>query len=886
MNLSPEQRASVTTESRKALVLAGAGSGKTRVLIGRIAHLVENCQASPSEILALTFTRKAAGEMRERLHQRLGPSAYGATMGTMHAVALAQIKRFCEYLGLRRGITVYSEWEESVLLKDAARELGLWNGKNWKGVKAGQVKDCFNAYYAKGEEPGDMDPCAGMFRHFITRCRENNALTYGGLLTGFRLLLRQLQTSWLGWKHLLVDEAQDLDPLQWALVNDLAGHCMASLFVVGDVSQCQPLDTLVDTPSGPRMIGLLKDGDEVRAWCRHSQITSKVRRVKTWKRDYVGDLYHVTVGDKTTRATPGHKFVVRWANKSTEQYAVYIMYREDLGYRIGWCQVFCKSGWFHAGGRARIERADKLWILDVFKTKEQASAAESVLSVKYQIPTVTFEPPRNTVLYTADIIKLIFSETREVCRAEECLRDLGRNPDYPIWPRPEHAGFHRVGGKSMLFVCTASNLIPGLMSVPMPGREEWGRITSVSQEAYSGVVCSLDVEEDHNYIADGIVTLNSIYEWRGAVPEYLVEHAGEFDLFRLEDNYRSHPAVVQAANRLIEHNSLRLPLEMKPKRDGKPYETAYGVFDGGVSVQHELDSKELAGAVHIMEDHGRIAILARTHVLLQALSRELDAREVPHLYVGQKAALTNSEPFRRFHAFLKLLVNPHDNFAFMLARELFGISDEQYADIRATAAAQGQSHLQAWITWHISDNLLQRLYMRDAQGWREPRIASFIWELRDTLTIESRQSEDMAPAADFIRAWAEKAGPNATVQDYLDWLATYDIQDELDGQDPDRLTLCTVHAAKGLEWPVVIVAGVNEGILPGKQSLTDPRELEAERRLAYVAWTRARDLLVLAVRPETTTKPAAEEGQPPRVYHNPVSRFVAESGLPVPHAEG
>lgn len=616
MNLSPEQHAAVTTESRKALVLAGAGSGKTRVLVERIAHLVEHCQASPSEILALTFTRKAAGEMRERLAQRLGPQAFRATLGTMHAVALAQIKRFCEYLGLRRGITVYSEWEESTLLKDAARELGLWNGKVWKGIKAGEVKATFAAYYQKGEEPGYLDPCRDLFKHFITRCKENNALTFGGLLVGLRLLLRQLPAAWLGWKYILVDEAQDLDPLQWSLVRELAEHCGASLFVVGDVSQ-------------------------------------------------------------------------------------------------------------------------------------------------------------------------------------------------------------------------------------------------------------------------------SIYEWRGAAPAYLVDHAGEFDLYRLEDNYRSHPSIVAAANRLIEHNSLRLPLEMKAKREGLP--------PNGAQVWRNLDSANLAQLLAETQIHtpgytmGDTAVLARTHVLLQKLSQELDARGVPHVYIGQKAALTNSEPFRRFTAFLKLAVNPHDNFAFMLVREFFGISDEKYADLRATAAAQGQSHLQAWITWHVSDNLLQRLYMRDANGgFRTTKLGFNLADLRDILVIEHRMQEDMEPAVDFALAWAKTAGPNATVQDYLDWLATYDIQDELDGQEADRLTLCTVHAAKGLEWPVVIVAGVNEGLLPSKQALGDPREIEAERRLAYVAWTRARDLLILAVRPEVTTKPAAEKGKPPRTYRNPVSvsRFVAESGLSHPPAEG
>ena len=88
--LDPDQLAAVTTKAGRALVLAGAGSGKTRVLTERIAYLIEECKASPSEIVAVTFTRKAAAEMRERLLKRIGNKAYGVTMGTMHALEIGR----------------------------------------------------------------------------------------------------------------------------------------------------------------------------------------------------------------------------------------------------------------------------------------------------------------------------------------------------------------------------------------------------------------------------------------------------------------------------------------------------------------------------------------------------------------------------------------------------------------------------------------------------------------------------------------------------------------------------------------------------------------------------------------------------------------------------
>ena len=86
------------------------------------------------------------------------------------------------------------------------------------------------------------------------------------------------------------------------------------------------------------------------------------------------------------------------------------------------------------------------------------------------------------------------------------------------------------------------------------------------------------------------------------------------------------------------------------------------------------------------------------------------------------------------------------------------------------------------------------------------------------------------------------------VQEYLDWLTLYDTQDEIK-EEPKKLQLMTIHASKGLEWDMVIIAGMNNGILPSFRSKNSLSELESERRLAYVAYTRARDFLILTSRP-------------------------------------
>jgi len=122
----------------------------------------------------------------------------------------------------------------------------------------------------------------------------------------------------------------------------------------------------------------------------------------------------------------------------------------------------------------------------------------------------------------------------------------------------------------------------------------------------------------------------------------------------------------------------------------------------------------------------------------------------------------------------------------------------------------------------------------------------------------------------FIGAWLEN-NPNGTIKEYLDWLAIYDFQDEIE-EETEKVQLMTIHAAKGLEFPAVIIAGCNEGILPSKQALGSG-DIEEERRLMYVALTRAKDIAIIAVRPEEKTR---ENGH---VDENPRTRFIAEMNL-------
>ena len=173
-------------------------------------------------------------ELKERLEARVGSRARHMTVGTIHAVGLRYLRRFGELVGLKPdNITVYGEWEERFLLRETAGDLGLYNGKSWK-VPKGKIDEAFAGYYQKGVEPEEDHPAYGLFKEFIRRCTENNALTHGGILIGFDLLL-PLIARYLNIKHLFVDEVQDIDPLQWQIIGRFKTFLGSELFAVGDI---------------------------------------------------------------------------------------------------------------------------------------------------------------------------------------------------------------------------------------------------------------------------------------------------------------------------------------------------------------------------------------------------------------------------------------------------------------------------------------------------------------------------------------------------------------------------------------------------------------------------------------------------------------------------
>ncbi len=244
--LNDEQRRAVTHRDGPLLILAGAGSGKTRVLTHRVAWLVREGLARPDHILAVTFTNKAAREMRQRLTSLLGsdPGAQGMWVGTFHATCARMLRRDGPLVGLERSFAVFDEADQRSLLRQALAELGFGEREFSPGAVMAAIsrsKESLLDADAQASAAGDrLERIAARVRaRYDELLRENNAVDFDDLLLfGVRLLEQPgARERWQEkFQHVLVDEFQDTNEAQHVFVRLLAeGH--RQLAVVGDDDQ-------------------------------------------------------------------------------------------------------------------------------------------------------------------------------------------------------------------------------------------------------------------------------------------------------------------------------------------------------------------------------------------------------------------------------------------------------------------------------------------------------------------------------------------------------------------------------------------------------------------------------------------------------------------------
>ncbi|SEF83973.1 DNA helicase-2 / ATP-dependent DNA helicase PcrA [Caloramator fervidus] len=243
--LNKEQRDAVTTVEGPLLILAGAGSGKTRVLTYRIAYLIEK-GIKPESILAITFTNKAADEMRERVINLVGEKAKNMWISTFHSACVKILRRDIERLGFGKNFVIYDVSDQEKLMKEVLKELDL-NEKNFpiKDIlnKIGSLKDRLideKSFYKMSNSFKDKK-VAEAYLLYQKKLKQNNALDFDDIIFKtielFRTYEDVLKYYQSRFKYILVDEYQDTNRAQYELVNLLAKE-HRNLCVVGDDDQC------------------------------------------------------------------------------------------------------------------------------------------------------------------------------------------------------------------------------------------------------------------------------------------------------------------------------------------------------------------------------------------------------------------------------------------------------------------------------------------------------------------------------------------------------------------------------------------------------------------------------------------------------------------------
>ena len=248
--LNPAQRAAVESYQSPSLIIAGAGSGKTRVLTTRIAYML--AQGVPAySILALTFTNKSANEMRERIEKMVGPQSRYICMGTFHSVFSRILRDNAEVLGYPKEYTIYDSSDAKNLVKTIVKDMRLPDDKYKPNVIASRISMAKNnlitpgAYlqnsiFATEDRRAQMPEFGNIYAEYCRRCKANGSMDFDDLLLQTNILFRDypdvLAKYQERFQYILVDEYQDTNNAQYIIVRRLAQH-HSRICVVGDDAQ-------------------------------------------------------------------------------------------------------------------------------------------------------------------------------------------------------------------------------------------------------------------------------------------------------------------------------------------------------------------------------------------------------------------------------------------------------------------------------------------------------------------------------------------------------------------------------------------------------------------------------------------------------------------------
>jgi DNA helicase-2/ATP-dependent DNA helicase PcrA len=982
--LNDAQREAVGSPLGAALVLAGAGSGKTRVLVHRVAWLIQVEGASPNNILAVTFTNKAAAEMRSRIETLLGIPGGGMWIGTFHGLTHRLLRLHWREAGLPQSFQILDSEDQSRLLRKVLKALELdetrWVPREIQWFINAQKDEGLRARHLKDNGDPTRRQLIKIYQSYEDACQRAGVVDFAELLLRAYEVWRDnpslLQHYQTRFRHVLVDEFQDTNAIQYKWLMLLAGP-NGLPFAVGDDDQCLAAGTEVTMSDGARRaIESIVPGDSVLSNYGGGDLRP-ARVTECFAKRRQGQLVclHLRSG-AVLKSTPEHVHFAGYVLGETPQtYFLYLMYKEGVGYRLGTSQVYTAGQAKPMVGfkqRALQEHADALWIVRTHSSENEARIDAILTSLRFGLPTCPFVARKgkavNGFAHDAVHLQRIFSSLDTLLAAERLLEDVGLDIDRPhhqpqgrnsnrrnivitlCGDRRGAAPMHRISivgvsakdravleamglsvraakssgdswryetvradfgelmtiarrirdslegrfvlqghmlEKSLPFT-TAASIRAGMVMVN--GSGHFDVVERIEHENYDADVYDINVERTHNFIAGGLVTHNSIYRWRGARVENLNQFRRDYPqavLYKLEQNYRSTGTILKAANALIANNEGRLGKNLWTSGEDGERVKLYAAFN-------ERDEADfVVNRIRDWVDRGgarrEVAVLYRSNAQSRVFEEAFLNARMPYRVYGGLRFFERAE-IKDALAYMRLVSSRADDTSFERVVNLptRGIGAKTLDTLReaartggtslwlaAVAAVQGGLPQRAAQALQAFLQLIETL-SRDAAGLELHEQVDHVIQMSGLIEHFKKERGERGEGRvenllELVSAAKGFSPEGETDMQPLESFLAHAVLESGEGQaDPyaDCVQMMTLHTAKGLEFPVVFLAGMEDGLFPHQRSIADLASLEEERRLCYVGTTRAMRQLYITYAEQRRLYGVDQYGQP--------SRFIGE----------
>jgi len=738
-NMNPQQREGIISVDGPVLLLAGAGSGKTRVITHRIAYLIQERGVSPDSILAVTFTNKAAKEMAERVERILGHTTLAQpTLSTFHSFCVRVLRRDIEALringaGLTKSFAIYDETDQQAVVKTAIKRLGIDDKSLKPRVALGRISWAKNhmidpqEYFLASSNPME-EKIAHIFKIYKDELFKANALDFDDLLLETVRLLKssaEVRERYnRKYKYILIDEYQDTNRPQYELMKLLGKH--GNVCVVGDEDQSiyswrgADIKNILEFEKDFPKTQIIRLEQNYRSTQTILEGASAVVAQNTQRK-----------GKNLWTAREGGSLIGYYEAPDGENEALFIADRIN---------TYLKT----AG-----ETEDTLRCAVLYRTNSQSRLVEEALR-RYQIQ---YHMVGGFSFYDRAEVKDMLSYLKLVQNPHDSIA-LNRVVNSP--PR----GI----GKTTLDVLERIALTTGLST--------WDAIVRATEEKLLPPRALAALSNFRQLILDAramlgpnfaetliqstvIAAANQGAPSMTASPSWVGSNDSELDTTFASDD---DPVLV-------------------PNDANSAFDTSFN-FDFDFGPSEEISTIAPENSADADTSFNPFTPIP----LKQSASDAIRAR-IDRIHAANDPTLKAAEPFR---------------------------------------TEGGPATLPELIK-----------FLNDRSG--------YIRALEDEATPESfsriENLKELANAAQDATSRGE------TLAEFLDHAALVSDADQYSAEA--RVTLMTLHAAKGLEFPLVFLAGMEEGLFPHSRTLTDPTQMEEERRLCYVGMTRAMDTLLL-----------------------------------------